>query len=198
MIALLNLLLLEACASVNPPLERESGYPSEWPDIVSLGEHCADLAGQYVNHGTAVNPEGATRPIALTDILLDESVSGMDSISLEAVTKGRPDPGKDSFARLRIGLDRQEPSERELDNCFCIDRALFCPGLHATNIEGPGFGMIGGQQNVWLIKGNDGTLLVRIESHTTGIVLVVPVHSGSALWARFDKAPPDSTPHVGP
>jgi len=197
-IALLFLLLFEACTSVRAPLDREPGYPSTWPDIASLGEECADLAGWYSNHGTAIDPEGATRPVALTDILLEAPAPDVESISLEAVTKRPPGRGKDTFSRLRIGLEQMEPGGHELGDCFCIDQALFCPGLNASSSGEPGLGLIGGQQNVWLTRGADRTLLVRIESQTSGIVLVVPVHSRSRLWARFQQAPSTTTSRDGP
>lgn len=196
-ITLLPLLLLEACTSVKAPLQREPGYPPAWPDVASLGEECADLAGWYSNHGTAVDPEGVTQPVALTDILLEAPAPDVESISLQVVTKRPPGRGKNTFSRLRLGLEQVEPGEHELSDCFCIDQALFCPGLNPSSSGGPGLGLIGGQQNVWLTRGADGTLLVRIESQTSGIVLVVPIHSRSRLWARFQQAPSTTSSHDG-
>lgn len=197
-LALSSVLFLEACASMTPPQEREPGYPSAWPDIASLGDGCVGLAGRYANLGTAVNPEGETRPIALTDILLEGTAQDSDSASLEAVMKKPPKSGAVTPAKLLIGPHGSTSYAQEISDCFCIQQALFCPGLHMSSFGGPGFGMISGQQNVWLTKGADGTLLVRIESHTTGVVLVVPVHSQSVLWTRFQQAPAVTAPHGEP
>ena len=188
-IFLSSLLLLEACASMKPPQEREPGYPSAWPDIASLGDGCAGLAGRYSNLGTAVNAEGETRAVHLTDILLEGTASDPGSAWLEAVMKKPPKSGAVTPARLLIGLEGSTSGGHEISDCFCIERALFCPGLNVSSFGGPGFGLISGQQNVWFTAGADGTLLVKIKSHTTGLVLVVPVHSESVLWARFQQAP---------
>jgi hypothetical protein len=184
--AVLVMLLSGGCASVTPPIEREPGYPDEWPDIASLDAQCAGLAGRYANRGTVLDQNGEALPIELTDILLSGSAQVGDSVSLEAVAKKKRASDKNTPARLLVGLGDQASDVEELSDCFCIREALFCPGLHMSSVGGPGIGLVSGQQNVWLTRGVDGSLLVRIEHHTAGIVVVVPVRSQSRSWARFD------------
>ncbi len=185
-IAMLAVMLLAGCAMTKPPLQRDQGYPAEWPDISSLGAECKGLDGTYANQGTVIDRKGIPRTILLTSILLKESPAEVTSISLKVVTKkGRPD--QNTFAKLLISFGEQNAKEGKLSDCFCIQHTLSCPNVASSYSGFPYLGLVSYQQSVWLTKATDGSLVAKIWDCTTGVVVVVPFYKQSYVWARFTR-----------
>jgi hypothetical protein len=60
-------LLGAACETAK--LERDTLYPTDWPDFANIGEKCIGLEGTYANRGRYVDNSGKTADAWLTDVL---------------------------------------------------------------------------------------------------------------------------------
>jgi hypothetical protein len=180
LIGLIVLLFLTGCAMNKPPLQRDECYPTAWPDITTLETDCQGLNGTYANEGIYVDEKG-THSILLTSILPPNRHAKAESVSLNVVTN-KIDANADSFATLQLVFDNSMMSH----DSFCIQRTLFYTPRSSSGVV-PFIAIIGSQQNVWLTKASDGSLLANVWDYTAGVVILFPFYIQSHYWARFER-----------
>jgi hypothetical protein len=169
------------CAMNKPPLQRDEKYSAAWPDISNLGAECKDLDGTYANEGFYYDGKGALQSIMLTNIIQRKS-HPKDKVVFLKIVPGKIDKNQDSFASLQITVEDDKTSI----GCFCIKRTLFYVSGSSGGALPPAFGY-GSQQNVWLTKANDGSLVAKIWDYSAGAVFIVPFYTQSYIWARFER-----------
>lgn len=168
-----------------PPLGRDEAYPSEWPDILSLGPECRALDGAYANEGVVASAGGERGAILLTDILPvsgEAKANRAGVVSLRAVTR-RLDSHQDAFTTLQIHAEGGERYPDESGDCYCVKGALFySPSRWFVPIL-----VTGGQRNVWLRRAADGSLVAKVWDYKAGIFVWPPIYRQSYVWARFTR-----------
>jgi len=125
--------------------------------------------------------KGALQSILLTNIIQRKSHS-KDRVVYLKIVPGKTDKNKDSFASLQITIEDDKTSI----GCFCIKRTIFYVSESSGGALPPTFGY-GSQQNVWLTKANDGSLIAKIWEYSAGAVFILPFYTQSYIWARFER-----------
>lgn len=171
------------CASMQAPTGDELSYPDSWPRIEGLGTECKDLEGDYENGGVFVDTDGVRSPLALIDLLSLGNTPRAEVIHL-AVTTSRKDPNQDTIGSLQVITNGDQDTARRYDS-FCIRNILFFVASAGGVVIRPV--VWGNQQNVWLGRGADASLIAKIGKYTAGAVGFVPFYSETVGWARFVK-----------
>jgi hypothetical protein len=198
-------LMAAGCGTMKAPLKSDRMYPSDWPDISSLGTECKDLNGTWIDEGTVVDEKGNLTPVLLSSLFFGNVSTKSGILSLNVITK-KLDSNQDSIASLEMvmGTDNKHaPLEshagnpfirKELEPCYCIQGTFLA--ISDVPLEGPNIlgwaylfrvGFAGGQMNVWFTKATDGSLIVKVDEHIAGMILIVPFHTQSSTWARFTR-----------
>jgi hypothetical protein len=178
------------CEMNKPPSNREPGYPTQWPDMASVGAECKGLTGAYTDEGTCVDEKSVTHPVRLSGILSDQLPAAEGTVWLEIVTNKMGWDGI-TFSTLRVRTaSSQKPTELM---AFGWPQALACPDVRSASTVVPYLLLNASQQNLWLMKGADGSLLVKVWTYSTGAVVVAPYYKQSCIWARFEPAATSSS-----
>lgn len=185
---LLVVTVVMGCAMMKPPLERDERYPAGWQDMASLGPECTGLEGVYSNEGMLFDSKGRMQTVQLTDILPVKVEGKPENIYVKAVTQ-RIDSNGDTIAKLEIHVDDDNKGLKKCQECeaYCIKHALFFVSK-MDYISIPYLSFYGKQQNVWLTKDKDGTLVAKIWDYGVGFLAIMPLHKHpSNKWARFKR-----------
>lgn len=182
-LAVLTPLGIGGCASMQAPTGDELSYPISWPKLEGLGSECKDIEGDYENTGVFIDPDGARNQLSLIDLLSLRSIPRVEVVHL-AVATSRKDPNQDTIGSLQVIADGDQDHTRHYDS-FCIGNILFFVASAGGGVIKPV--IWGKQQNVWLGRGFDGSLIAKIGSYTAGAVGFVPFYSETVGWARFSK-----------
>jgi hypothetical protein len=102
-------LVVAACLALGlsgcyAPLQREDGYPADWPEPLVLSRGFPEIDGTYANRGTLLWNEGALGEIRLASLVPQRWTFGQP---VEAV----PNPSCMESQRARV--------EQELVNPLC-------------------------------------------------------------------------------
>jgi hypothetical protein len=165
------------------PTGDAPSYPNSWPKLEGLGTECKDLEGDYENGGVFVDADGVRSPLALIDLLSLRNTRRAEVVHL-AVTTSRKDPNQDTIGSLQVIADGDHDITRRYDS-FCIRNILFFVASAGGVVIRPV--VWGDQQNVWLGRGADSSLIAKIGKYTVGAVGFVPIYSETVGWARFVK-----------
>lgn len=163
------------------PTGDELSYPNDWPKLEGLGAECKDIEGDYENDGAFVAADGLHSPLALIDLLSLRNTASVEVVHL-AVSTSRTDPNRDTIGSLQVMTDGDQNTTRRYDS-FCIRNILFFVASAGGGVIRPV--VWGNQQNVWLGRGADASLIVKIGKYTAGAVGFVPFYSETVGWARF-------------
>lgn len=181
--ALLTSLSIGGCASMQAPTGDESSYPNNWPKLEGLGSECKNLEGEYENGGVFIDADGVQNQLSLSDLFALRNTAMAEVVHL-AVTTVRKDPNQDTIGALQVFSDGGEENTRRYDS-FCIRNILFFVASAGGGVIRPV--IWGNQQNVWLGRGADASLIAKIGKYTVGALGFIPFYSETVAWARFKK-----------
>ncbi|NJD33870.1 MAG: hypothetical protein FIA96_03380 [Betaproteobacteria bacterium] len=187
--AVLTPLSIGGCASMQAPTGSEISYPNSWPELEGLGAECKDIEGGYEGDGVFIDADGVQNQLSIIDLFSLRKNNRVGVVHL-AVTTSRKDPNEDTIGSLQVIADGDKDNARRYDS-FCIRNILFFVASAGGGVIRPV--VWGNQQNVWLGRGFDGSLIAKIGKYTAGAVGFVPFYSEMVGWARFFKKPCDST-----
>ena len=178
-IALLMATATEGCTYAPTPDEH---YPSGWPQaFLGAAPDCQRLFGSYANEGKTSRKDRSGHGIRLSDLLFSDDKKALailgDAKALELhVEKGY------FFSTLHVAAGEHR---FEASGCACYDDTLIVPVAHTAGTV-PGLALSGTGTTAFFTKASDGSLIVKIKSETSGIVVVVPIYySHTPVWARF-------------
>lgn len=188
------LLLLAGCKASNPLLQPDPTYPATWPAVVHLGADCTAINGTYADRGVLVpswkGASAAEEPVSLSGLLIDTGdVSHQDDEARVEITVASQPDGDEEFVGATLHLAGKGGSEAQGARCAnCIKGDL---RLSAESEGGIPF-VAGGikTSELWLTKGEDGSLIICLREAYTGYVTVVPFYSSRRSWARFAPVAP--------
>lgn len=157
---------------------RTTSYPKAWP--ATLAKNCDAIGGTYSNVSEPVPDQKASETLFSLIGLLGRSNRPGEQITI-------------SFAPTALevasitGKHRvpDEPGVRPGGQLTCQDGTVqlsWSRGIETAGAEGLGRA----RTDVFLSKGNDGTLIVRKERSETGLYSwFLPYHRRSMEWYRF-------------
>lgn len=165
------------------PVQRDEKYPREWPDISPLRTECKDLDGTYANVGSMTTGEGGVKTVSLSAILSTGiSVTGGETVSIKVSTK--------SFAPFSKDVSKSTLLVNGVairNDGFCIDHCLNFPTYKINSGAISGLDAGGSQQNIWLTRAVDGSLLIKVFEYSAGLIVIVPYYHQTHVWARFER-----------
>lgn len=176
-------LSIGGCASMRAPSRDELSYPNSWPKLEGLGAECKDLEGDYENGGVFVNADGVENQLSIIDLFSLRNTPRAEVVHI-AVTTFRKDPNQDTIGSLHVIVDGDQDNARRYDS-FCIRNILFFVAYAGGGVIPPV--VWGNQQNVWIGRGADASLIAKIGKYTAGAVGFVPYYSETVAWARFKR-----------
>lgn len=176
-------LSIGGCASMQAPTGDELSYPNSWPKLEGLGAECKDVEGDYEIGGVLIDSDGVQNQLSLIDLFALHNTPGAEVVHL-AVATSRKDPNQDTIGSLEVIADGDPKNTRRFDS-FCIRNILFFLASAGGGVISPV--VWGNQQNVWIGRGADASLIAKIGKYTAGAVGFIPFFSETVAWARFKK-----------
>lgn len=189
-IAACLLLGLSGCYA---PLEREHGYPADWPEPLPLSKGFPEIDGTYANRGTLFSTEGGPGEIALADLIPQRWTFGTPKGGMRApnppcadcvVLRMQPGTKWNPLPKLRATLPDTDEA-REFDVEVASDEGVLLYLLQSSSSGGLLFGS--SQTRVFLAVAADRSLIAKIHNEDAGLVVIVPYHSAKYAWARFER-----------
>lgn len=197
--------LVSGCAS----LTGENTYPIPWEDLeqIPTTDGCPHLAGTYSNLGDATFPSEKGTPTSLTKIFtrLSKASGQTWDVPLDATSVSinqTPETLKVTFlgnSKALCTLDFRryhfnflEKRYDDLFTCYVSENGIrlrLFPELDAGALALPNLFVGGGATLIFLLKANDGSLIVQARSESLGIsaVLIGTHLSFDSVWWRFPK-----------
>lgn len=176
------------------PLEREHGYPDEWPDPTALSKGFPEINGTYANNGTLFSTDAGFGGITLASLIPEQWTSGKPNGGVPVpnppcmdcvVLRIRPGTKWSPYPKLQATIPAVEGA-REFDVEVLSDESLLLYALKRSTTGG-GFLIGGGQTNISLTVAGDRSLIAKIQSEDLALIVVVPYYSAKYAWARFER-----------
>ncbi len=210
------LVALSGCASIN----EKSPYPQSWPAPSQSALHgCPDISGTYEDAASEVFPKpaaGPGNPDGSLARIIAQVMGASTRDQMHSAAKSVPGKRSVDFAISETGLRvrTSSPDSLHSERIFRRTRAeLFETRLHDAFIcsisdLGPelrflaeidsvaggapfvGFGQ--SKVTVSLFRSFDGSLIVRWNRQTAGIIVLAPYLKNESTWLRFRTLPVSS------
>jgi hypothetical protein len=180
------LFLVCGCKAIRAPIGRPAGYPANWPELSSAGVNAHAWEGKYANWGEWTP---RTRPPfvgGLTRLLPDSAFTAVQAVSLRVELK-RGKPGNSSNTVLFLGSGEGAGYYEQPFHCLWLKHGLLFFAQKTQESLNDPFHSSEYQQNVFLVKAVDGSLVARIMDQETHVAMIVPWINQTYSWVRFEK-----------
>jgi hypothetical protein len=189
--------LIAACLALGlsgcyAPLQREHGYPADWPEPLALSKGFPEIDGTYANHGALSSNEGVLGEITLASLIPQRWTFGQPKEAVPnppctdcVVLRMRPGAGWGPLPKMRATLPGPEEA-REFDVEVATEKDVLLYLLEGSG-SGGGFFFSSSQTRVFLTVAADRSLIAKIHSEDAGLIVVVPYYSTKYTWARFER-----------
>jgi len=210
----LVILLVAGCASAptDQPFGHDRDYPARWPAIAARGRDITELSGAYANAGTLIAEDGTEQPIQLASLLTGQTTyrhplpaaiqhAEVLRLTVELCPPSRRLFGTVQFAKMTVTPKQEPESHVELNDLFFLPRGI------SHSLELPAFNsssgamvvvFIAAQSGASMMPATDGSLIVRIEHSSAGMITIVPFASTSHCYARFLRIVPAPSAEAKP
>jgi len=190
-------LVIVACLALGlsgcyAPLQREHGYPTDWPDPLALSKGFPEIDGTYANHGALSSNEGVLGEITLTSLIPQRWTLGQPKEAVPnppctdcVVLRMRPGGRWDHLPTMRATLPGPEEA-REFDVEVGTEKDVLLYLLESRS-DSAAYILISSQTRVFLTVAADRSLIAKIHSEDGGLIVAVPYYSTKYIWARFER-----------
>lgn len=170
------------CANPNTRLLNDKTYPTDWPPIYLIIEDLDFLNGTYLNKGI-LSYGNARESVFLSEILLGrKNMNNKHTVSLQIVSPPQ------RLSKILLSFEGENTANKELPySCAWTNNSLVCSGDQNVLNLAPA-GMIASGDTFYIAKGEDGSLIMKIEYQVAGMIVIVPVFGEEGYWARFHPA----------
>lgn len=173
-------------------------YPAAFPELMPTDTRVGvspDIAGRYADKGQGFSPEGkALGEASLTALLQARDPDGMQLAKADLVVVTGPSNGElrlQSFLGDKLLATLQRP-ESDLaaggsarPGTYVGNRGFVVLPVESTSSGAAGIGGGISQEDIWLRKAQDGSLIVLHRHMGAGVVVIVPVWARNDAWYRF-------------
>jgi hypothetical protein len=180
------------------PIEREHGYPRDWPDPLATSKGFAEINGAYANHGTLFSTDTGFEEITLASLIPDDLTFGNAKGGVPVpnprcsdcvVLRIRPGSTWSPSPTLQATIPAADGARQFDVEIFSGEELLRYALLKPASAGRYTFGT-GQGTRLALTVAADRSLIVRIGSGNdflTGEILVAPEYFAKYFWARFER-----------